>query len=286
LAAAATIFWGFEGSLSTEQCEALHFLSQILTTGTAQFINTPQLMSQAMAAGRTGILHSLPIHLGTLAHDLERIRVMWEDTRSRNAWMNLEPFPLNTDLLEANLMLLRTQTNRKLMEAPPHYAALLRGTWSDVMITEFADALVWPHVLCRIEQDYSHAKHSLAALSMPAIHIRSPFTLPASRGIYPVMLLVLRNALQHAAIHCLRTNSRSESEVTIEYADEQLMVKNVGQPPDGWPQLGLGRDLEGLMRLRPPLDWEVLLSEEGRYSTYDEAQARWTTIVRRRRLDA
>src|SRR5207249_10899805 len=70
---AATLFWGFEGSLSEVQARSLLLLSQILLAGIAQFPRAVEVQHQSILAGmergaeRT--LHQLPKDIAALHRD-------------------------------------------------------------------------------------------------------------------------------------------------------------------------------------------------------------------------
>lgn len=70
LGTTATIFWGFEGLLTDEQCKVLLMLSQTLLSGLGQFSRYENANKTALNMGRASGLHSSPAAFSAAIQDL------------------------------------------------------------------------------------------------------------------------------------------------------------------------------------------------------------------------
>jgi hypothetical protein len=195
-------------------------------------------------------------------------------------------------------MFLKAASEGKLLELPESCAALLRGQWTQQSVQELVDRTVWEQAKTRVEMDPSFAlwkqddrisaksaepRERLFKEKRPNLHIHTPFEVASPDGLYPLLLVTLRNAYQHALLASIDPDIAVPGQVAIEYSrsndSELVRVLNTGRPDvQGSRQDGWERDLETFEGLTS--GWHVRQHGDGSFSEY-MGQNEWVTEIGR-----
>ncbi|PYL01695.1 MAG: hypothetical protein DME19_00830 [Verrucomicrobia bacterium] len=306
---AATLFWGFEGSLSEVQARSLLLLSQILLAGIGQFPRVVEVQHQSILAGmergaeRT--LHQLPKDIAALHRDFTDLKSDLDRLRRTNPGI---PYFQVPDAIQVMMMFMKAQNSRQLWQLPEDLPLMLSRTWTPRSIARFVDRVVWPATITRILNDGKvqdlAEKGELSWASIqdlerryprPVLALEKPFKVRNPHRVYPLVLLALRQAFQHTYLHTLlsganlhRDRGRPPRPGKVEIRHgcgrgqaEYIIITNTGPPPQGGetrPQPGWANDLtvfEGLTG-----NWKVTEVKPMQWSIYDDTKQSWSTELR------
>lgn len=297
---AALIFWGFEGQLNTRQCNFLLLMSQILLSGIGQFARIADIRETGKEAGISSILHQLPKNISALNTELSNFKTKLDRARSR--YPDIPHFTM-PDSFSVMVMFHKASSDKQLYELPTDCAELLAERLDEQTVAEFVRRVVWVEARARAmasqrfkDQTQSgrlkwkgvadletQFKRPRLALIPQSFEIANPI------GLYPLLLIALRNGYQHSYLGTLlgETHEQGVVEIGHEVGDggqyEQLTIANTnGAPADevaaqsGWiNDLDIFKGLTG--------GWSVVNqsdSKRGEFSKYDPDRGRWVTIIR------
>jgi len=241
--------------------------------------------------GISGMLHQLPKDLAATHDDL--IEFVENYTQFRENPLELEPplFDLSSlDSLSVSVMIAKCDSEKILYEIPTDCAKILEGEWNTESISNFIGRVVWKQgrqrciSIPRIQQ--SLRNFSASDFPKPTLRIDCPFTLKQSNGIYPLMIVVLRNTFEHSWIYSIDNPEEKNPEVTIRYCrdnfNETVFVENAGKKSLPKRQTGMNKDVETFDGLTG--GWKVHRSRAKDFPIYcDYIQERgiWQTRISR-----
>lgn len=310
---AATLFWGFEGSLSEVQAKSLLLLSQILLAGIAQFPRVVELQHQStlagMERGAERTLHQLPKDIAALHRDFTDLKSDLDRLRRTNPRI---PYFQMPDAIQVMMMFMKAQNSRQLWQLPEDLPLMLARTWTPKSVSQLVDRVVWPATITRILNDGKVQelveKGELAWTSIqdlerryprPVLVLEKTFKVRNPHRVYPLVLLALRQAFQHSYLHTLLSGANlhqsrggplrprlQRGKVEIKYGrgrgqTECIIITNTGRPSQSGEtrtQSGWANDLavfEGLTG-----NWKVTEAKPMQWSIYDDTQQSWSTELR------
>jgi hypothetical protein len=256
--------------------------------------------------GRGSILHQLPKDLKRIEYDINEANKAGRKLAKLLADKGIEekvPVVRTPIALSVAVALVEAQNHGRLFELPWLTARRLYTTWNTPSITAFVDEVVWYAAEQRVRQADKWRAYEVLALGgrgnfeqlqallkKPPIVINKPFDLgdkQEARGIYPLVLFALRNAVHHAVLGTIDDDGHTtgrESRVVIRKEETpeymQVVIENSGEPPRADAcQGGWERDLSGFAKV--DLKWFVVTRPPGIYSDYHAESGMWRTILRR-----
>lgn len=298
---AAMIFWGFEGALTARQCNFLLSMTQILLSGIGQFARIADIRDSGREFGMSSILHQVPKDVAALNNELASFKMQLDRVRGQFPDLDIPGFAM-PDSLSVMLMFLKASSDKRLYELPADCAELLTREMNIESIGEFVRRVVWPEARSRViaSPRFMELTHS-GRLSWkgiidlenkfprPNLVVSKSFEIRKPLGLYPLLLIALRNAYQHCYLSTLLANSYEPGIVAIDYhsgdeRSEQLTVSNTNGPPsqEEMPQTGWVTDLDIFSGLTGA--WRIIdqsrVGSKGRFSNYDSRKNRWATLIR------
>lgn len=307
-----TTVYGFEGYLEEK-------LSNLLLSITQQLMMAPTIYSQVIKlkesserAGRYNVLHNLPKDVQAIITNISRYNDKRERFLRKYANVGISPDDIppipSPDALGVTLMFLAAEDphRRRLNQLPLELAMGLSKPWTESLLHTFVERVVWDAVWARVVTD-ERVKKALNSGAMseealyvgeglfqqPELKMPKPIQVKQADKLYPLFLVTLRSAYQHAYLYSIlppQVGGRGVVELTYEERDgkEYIHIKNSGSPqrnrqPNqrGW--LGDIAVFDGLTD-----DWSVELKDgaQRHYSVWQGGQwygfaGHWvTTLVR------
>lgn len=251
------------------------------------------LTEYAKREARALILHQLPKDMAALNEYLASFKNKLDAFRHKHSNLDVPSFAM-PDAMSVMMMFMRAQVDKKLFELPPDCANMLSQSWTSEAIEQFVTRVVWPAARSRViaspeiisrRQDstlsWSGFNEMESKYLRPKIKIAQPFTLQHPYGLYPLVLITLRNAFEHSYRATLLSNTKEQGEVEIEYANqgEGVVIANTGDPPGDGPsdQRGWEHDLNVFEDVTGK--WKLIKNSNSQYSMYDENKCRWITRI-------
>lgn len=299
---AALIFWGFEGTLNTRQCNFLLLMTQSLLSGIGQFARIADIRKTSRKYGLSSILHQLPKDIAALNTELRTFKKEFDEARRQHPDIKLPNF-LMPDSFSVMVMFYKASSDELLYELPVDCAELLTRTIDIDSASEFVRRVVWIEARARavasrrfkaltqsgqvawkgvVDLERKFPKPRLV-LTPPSIEIENPM------GLYPLLLIALRNAYQHSYLGTLlgETHEQGVVEITHEVVRgqcEKLTITNTNGEPsnDEAAQGGWIKDLDIFRGLTGRWDIEDQSSnpKRGVFARYDPDRKRWVTIIK------
>lgn len=296
----------FSDCLKTNDAMETWIIDTILNSFQGDMI-VSLIANMATKAGKLrgigSILHQLPKDVISLSLKLQEIDLQLEEIR--NAHPNISiPKVTRPDSLGIMIMNIQALNEGKLYELPADLAAIVQGTWEHDLLDILVGRVVWPEARTRVYSDgetlalrasgalnFDGYLSSRKIIRQPTLILSGSFAPQRGRGLYPIALITLRSAYQHALAAFIHPKYKIEPFVEIEYqatlpdACEAIIVYNTGKPPmhkkdRTASQSGWIRDLE-IYNNRLTSGWQIRKSDEGYYSHYDSQKQRWVTIIER-----
>jgi len=298
---AAMMFWGFEGALTARQCNFLLSMTQILLSGIGQFARIADIRESGREFGMSSILHQLPKDVAALNNELASFKMRLERVREKFPELDIPRFAM-PDSLSVMLMFLNASSDKRLYELPADCVELLNGEMNTESLGELVRRVVWSEARSRVVASprFVELAHS-GRLSWrgiidlekkfprPRLTVSKPFQIRNPLGLYPLLLISLRNAYQHSYLSALLSNSPERGIIEVEYdlddeGSQQITISNTNGPPiqDEMSQTGWAADLDIFSGLTGA--WRIVdqssLGGKGQFSNYDSHRNRWATIIR------
>ncbi len=179
--------------------------------------------------------------------------------------------------------------SRPLMELPEELAQKLAETWTTKVIDNLVRRLVEYPSKQRVKSHidyYSSEPRRLQAYPPPKCVVPEEFKLKNSKGVFPLVILALRNAYQHAYLHTILNNSQQPGRIEIRHevldnGGEVITITNTGEPPTREQearQVGWERDLRVFQGVTGK--WRVEKNAtHGQYSFYSRDEDLWLTRI-------
>jgi hypothetical protein len=238
--------------------------------------------------GRSGMLHQLPKDLAATNERLSKFITDYEKIREIHHEMNLPHIDLSSlDGLNVSVMFAKCDSERILYELPSDCAEILEGDWTPESINRFIRRVVWlqSRRKCLSILDVKKKLDTLEIKpNKPQLIIEHPFKLQNADGLYPLMIIVLRNAYEHSWRHSI-FNTEVEPQVRISYlyednSKETIIVENTGEKASPQAQKGMHVDIETFSGLTG--GWTVRGSKSGMsYCEYIQSRRMWRTEIYR-----
>jgi len=245
---------------------------------------------------KASLLHQVPKDMAAVSMKLTRHKRDLDSFREKHPDLHVPEFEM-PDSMSVLLMFMKAESEHKLYELPSDCAEILGGEWNTQSLATFVERVVWDTVPSRIFADPEIIRERQAGQFgwsdweieddslRPIISVARPFALAAPRyGLYPLVILALRNACQHAFRATLKQGKPAKpGHVEIEALPDRLGVQilNTGSPPEkqvnqvaqsGWIRdLKVFRDLTGR--------WIVEQRGRDRYSEFEARRSRWVTTI-------
>lgn len=246
--------------------------------------------------GAASTLHQLLKDFRVYYRQTEDFAEAWKEyTRHPGGAAPRIPF---NDSLAVELMLLEAQDEGRLYEQPEGCRRCLAEEMTAAKVeAEVVDRVVWPQAQARMSSDIAlrpflkvpgveHVTEKDIAryFGRPRLAIPTPFKVESPYGLFPVMLVALRNAYEHTLRWMIVEGRPNEGHVEIRYSRsggrQVIEILNSGRAP-AKPvrrQPGWLRDHAVLKSIRG-VRWKVERSPRGSFSTYDAGKRRWTTRI-------
>lgn len=205
--------------------------------------------------GISGILHQLPKDLAVASNSIANFAKKYKEFKKNLLGLDLPVLDLSSlDSLSVSVMFSKCESEKILYELPPDCAEILKSEWNSETTNNFIDRVVWKQSRTRcmskpeVQDRLSLLRRSASSFSKPELIIENPFKVKNPNGLYPLVLVVLRNAFEHGWIYSI--DKLANAKVRIYYLpsqddfDESIIVENSGTESTPKPQIGMHRDIE------------------------------------------
>jgi hypothetical protein len=257
--------------------------------------------------GKAAVLHQLTKDIASVDESIRYHNTELNTFRGLPAFRSMpestqNELPKNLQIasLAVSTMLLAAATRKTLYEMPVDSATLLYGTWDTECLESFVNGVIWDATLRRIQADTQYIQYrrdtgkstrfmdvekELREVHKPQMKIIEPFRLDSPRGVYPLVLLALRAAYQHATLWSATTepSKRVPPLVQISHSCEAcrqvIVIANTGSPPGAdRHQSGWSYDLE-VFPQEVTFGWTLAKGE----SVYFDQDQLWKTELQQAR---
>ena len=295
-ATAATIFWGFEGTLSERQARVLLMLSQALLSGIAQFPRMVEIQTNS----KESELHELPKEVAALEMKLIDLRLKLDELRKDVPTVPTFTMPDEISVLS---MFTRARTKRELLQLPSDCAESLEHDWTVRSISRFVGRVVWLTTLAAMSSDRTVQEHRSSGVlkwkdvrdlekqfPRPRLLIPERFRLREAHFIYPLALLALRRAFRESFRETLLNPEHLRGEVLVQYqraddGSEEIQIRHSGIEPS--EQMNFPDDELVTLRVFQGLTgpWRAKLGADPSLSVYDHESGNWIITLTTRKED-
>jgi hypothetical protein len=192
-------------------------------------------------------------------------------------------------------MFIQARSEKVLEETPYQISEILYNEWSEYSINNFVREVInhQSHSRClrRINKESKEKPIGLVSFwrkyKKPKISLVSPFELIDAKGLYPILIVVLRNAYEHSLYFAFQKkifaeNSQVPLEICISYSryeqGEKIQIINTGIHSANKRQTGLHRDIQNFQSLT---NWTVENVGLENYHIYSKnnGDETWTTTI-------
>jgi hypothetical protein len=307
-----TTVYGFEGYLEEEVSNLLLSITQQLMIAPTIYSQVIKLKDSSERAGRYNVLHNLPKDIQAIITNINRYNERRERFLLKYADAGISPSDIppipSPDALGVTLMFLAAEDphQRRLNQLPLDLAMGLSTPWSEAFLNSFVERVVWDSVWGRVITDEKVKKalnsgalsrdelmRGEGAYQRPELKMPTSIHVKHADELYPLLLVTLRSAYQHAYLHSVLSppgSGRGVVAITYEEADgkEYIHIKNSGAPHHNrqFSQQGWLRDVAVFKGLTN--NWSVELKDEVRrhYSVWRGGQwhgfaGHWETTLAR-----
>ena len=240
--------------------------------------------------GETKVLHHLPKDMWTLNDELQKHKAKLDALRTQYPHLNIPSF-LMPDALSVMMMFLKAQYERELYELPSDCAEMLQEECTQLVMNEFVKRVVWEAAWRRVVAEEKVKERRQAGtltwsgivdmerkFQKPELIIRQSFRVIRPHGLYPLLLVTLRSAFQHAFLHTLLDDHHCGGKVEIQHEakteEESITITNTGRADENASQRGWTTDLE---IFQPLTHWRVIDQGSRAFSKLDGKINRWVT---------
>lgn len=273
-------YWVFLGSVASE-------------VASGYLVNQASRLGELRGQG--AVLHQLPKDFRAAERSLGAAVAQLRKIAERHPELELPEIGI-PDALQVISMFIEAASMGRLNELPESCAALIQGKWTEKRINELVDRVVWEQARSRVEVDARYRQWRREGLiprrrseveelfleKRPLLSIGQNLEFEDISGLYPLLLVTLRNAYQHALLAALDPQVQSVAKVEISRVGDNgdciIGVYNTGQPAmPSANQNGWERDLETFRGLTG--GWRVRRIGPSSFSVYDEGKMLWRTEI-------
>jgi hypothetical protein len=250
------------------------------------------LENQVQTIGK--IAHQMPKDIGYHNDQLMEYKLEMQMVKNQYPELDFPDVP-SLNSFSVTMMFLSAYTDKKLYQLPKQCAKILNEEWNEKSIGEFINMVVWQQSFERIlaSQDklekenmslagyFNNQLELLKEYPKPKLIIKNSFKPIKANGIYPLVLIALRNSFQHSYIGSLISNIPGE--VEIKYINEfnAVQILNTGKPQQSvitQSQKGLERDISLFENLC--FGWNITDFGDSYFSRFDHGISKWITEIK------